>query len=131
MTCSTLNPPKVISEMPSSLFLRHTAIACGTKSRALQSSPKAKITATNSFIPVLFPHLHLVRVLLVPVPAPETGKFDPTSPIFTRRSCKFFHLTLCFSYILSQEPAIRTKVASHHPEGRTPDDKDRMARSRR
>src|ERR1035441_5354683 len=50
MACSTLNPPKVISEMPSSLFLRHTASTWGTKRSALQSSPNPKITATICFI---------------------------------------------------------------------------------
>src|SRR5215469_2422760 len=39
-----------MSEMPSSLFLRHTATTCGTKSRALHSSPSPKITATICFI---------------------------------------------------------------------------------
>src|SRR6476646_10723108 len=54
MACNTLKPPNVTSEMPSSLFLRQTASTCGTKSRALPSNPKPKMTATISFIDEIF-----------------------------------------------------------------------------
>src|SRR5271156_2803723 len=50
MTCRMQNPPKVTSETPSSLFLRHRASACGTKRHALPSKASPKIYVTISLI---------------------------------------------------------------------------------
>src|SRR5665213_282055 len=50
IACRMLNPPKVISETPSSLFFLHTVMACGTNSAALPSKPNPKAHATISFI---------------------------------------------------------------------------------
>ena len=45
---------KVISEIPSSVFLRHTARTCGTKSNALQSKPKSENDGDDLFHGVTF-----------------------------------------------------------------------------
>ena len=47
MACRTLKPPKVMSEMPSSVFLRHTAMTWGTKSNALQMQAQSEDHGNN------------------------------------------------------------------------------------
>ncbi len=93
MACRMLNPPNVFSEIPSSVFLRQTAITWGTKSRALHSNPSPKITAT-SLLHCCFSFPRRAqwdsRRVLTPRPPPTTDD-SPTGKVILTKSEPFLH----------------------------------------
>src|SRR5271165_3457223 len=89
-------PPKVTSEMPSSLFLRQTAMAWGTKRAALPSKASPKTNVTISLIRDRPPRQHALSLMI----ADERGAMERVG-----KSAEFAGLAGCKAEETAEESA--------------------------